>query len=255
MPAVEPFRAWYDALERRHTADLTFQEVRRGVQALSTAYVEKRGTHLDTVLGTAGKRAAFALFYAPLHFLTVRDILRRIRPSTSDAAPKKILDLGCGTGPAGAAWALEAGGPVPVTGIERNSWAAGEARWTYRTLGVRGTVRSIDLTRSPVVAGPETGIVAAFTINELMPRDREILRERLLEAAGKGAAVLVVEPIARRPLPWWDDWVAVFTGAGGQAGRWKFPADLPPSLRLMTKAAHLVHHQLRARSLWLPGNV
>ena len=55
-------------------------------------------------LDSAGKRAAFALFYAPLHFIAVTEVIRAL--ATSREAPATILDLGCGTGAAGAAWAL-----------------------------------------------------------------------------------------------------------------------------------------------------
>src|SRR2546427_6587849 len=103
---ADPFLAWFDSLQMRHLSSLTFQEVRRGVQALSTIYVENRG-RIDSgaVLNGAGKRAAFAMFYAPLHFLLVREIVRAL--SATKKKPTTIMDFGCGTGSAGAAWALE----------------------------------------------------------------------------------------------------------------------------------------------------
>ena len=231
-------------------ADLTFQEVRRAVQALSTAYVEKRQTDARQVLRSAGKRAAFALFYAPLHFLTVRAIVRKI--DAGSECGKKIVDLGCGTGVAGSAWALEADARPELVGIERHSWAAGETRWTYRKLGVRGTVLSVDLNSTPL-SGRRAGIIAAFTINELESDQRDVLRQRLLAAGERGASVLIIEPIARRLTPWWDDWKTVFESSGGRSDDWRFRAELPPSLRLMDKAAHLDHSELTARSIWLPG--
>src|SRR5262245_66504985 len=97
---------WYAALEERHLASLTFPEVRRALQSLSTLYVGKREKiAAGTALDGAGKRAAFALFYGPLHFMTVRAVALALGP----AAPKRIVDLGCGTGVAGAAWASAAG--------------------------------------------------------------------------------------------------------------------------------------------------
>src|SRR5256885_1611199 len=99
---ADPFLAWNDALQKRHLANLTFQEVRRSVQALSAIYVESR-SRLDSgvVLAGAGKRAAFAMFYSPLHFLLVRQVVRAL-----DAAakiPPTIMDLGCKTGTTSAA--------------------------------------------------------------------------------------------------------------------------------------------------------
>jgi len=38
----DPFPAYYAALEARHRAELTFAEVRRALQALSSLYVERR---------------------------------------------------------------------------------------------------------------------------------------------------------------------------------------------------------------------
>src|SRR5260221_11312791 len=92
------------ALERRHLADLTFSEVSRALRSLSSAYVERRGRlAAGAALDGAGKRAAFALFYGPLHYLLVREIVGRL-PGADRAVPR-LVDLGCGTGAAGAAWA------------------------------------------------------------------------------------------------------------------------------------------------------
>ena len=61
---------WLAALEDRHLAKLTASEVARALRALSSCYVERR-TKLTSgaALDSAGKRAACALFYGPLHFL------------------------------------------------------------------------------------------------------------------------------------------------------------------------------------------
>src|SRR3954467_1833241 len=103
---TDPFLPWHDSLEKRHLASLTFQEVRRSVQALSAIYVEQRD-RIDSgaVLNGAGKRAAFAMFYGPLHFLLIREIVRAL--DATRRSPDTILDIGCGTGVAGAAWGLE----------------------------------------------------------------------------------------------------------------------------------------------------
>src|SRR5262245_7762681 len=150
------FGNWMAALEERHLADLRVPEVTRALRALSSAYVERRrqGAPLDKrtrhaaapgegrqVLGaldSAGKRAAFALFYAPLHFIAVAEVVRArggVTPSS-----KTIVDLGCGTGAAGAAWALTSPGTSSrdddkraaspsVLGIDRHPWAVEEANW------------------------------------------------------------------------------------------------------------------------------
>src|SRR3954464_12502113 len=93
-------RRWLGALEARHLASLTPSEAARALRALSSCYVERRARlAAGGALDSAGKRAAFALFYAPLHFLVTREVVRAV-----DAAPGivALTDLGCGTGAAGA---------------------------------------------------------------------------------------------------------------------------------------------------------
>src|SRR5262249_54036029 len=84
---------WLSALETRHFSELTFQEVARALRALSATYVERRDRiRSGATLAGAGKRAAFALFYGPLHYLLVREIVRALADST--IAPT-LVDLGC----------------------------------------------------------------------------------------------------------------------------------------------------------------
>jgi hypothetical protein len=245
---TDPFPAWFAALERRHLEVLEFREVRKALQSLSSLYVERRG-RLGTgaALETAGKRAAFALFYGPLHFLLLRSIVRELNAGAPP--PRAILDLGCGTGVAGAAWALECTPPPALEGIDVSGWATGEARWTYGRLGLEGKARRDDLARV-ALGGRETGVVAAFTVNELDAAARDALRARLLDGDGP---VLVVEPLARAVVPWWNEWEAAFRAAGGRADEWRFRAELPPTLKLLDRAAGLDHAQLTARSLFRPA--
>src|SRR4051812_9651002 len=98
------FADWLAALEARHLANLRVPEVTRALRALSSAYVERRHkVAAGATLDSAGKRAAFALFYAPLHFIATQLVVRALE--AGDPAPASILDIGCGTGAAGAAWA------------------------------------------------------------------------------------------------------------------------------------------------------
>ena len=153
MDPVDPVEAWIAAVDERHRADLDFKELRRGIQALSSLYVERRAKLRTSVgpLRGAGKRAAFAAFFGPLHFLTVRRVVRKL--GAASPAPPRILDLGCGTGACGAAWALEAGGRPVVLGYDLNTWVLKEASWTYRTLGIRGRVRRADVNRLRLPGG------------------------------------------------------------------------------------------------------
>jgi len=234
--------AWCRDLEERYLRDLTFPEVRRGLQALSRFYVERqRRFDGRAALDGAGKRAAFALFYSPIHFLVVDHVVRAL--GLHDPHPGAILDLGCGAGASGAAWSAAAGCAPRVTGFDRNPWALQEAARTYRHWGIRGQTVRADASRWRA----EGAVVAGWVVNELAEPERHGLAERLLRCAGP---VLVVEPIAARPVPWWSEWERGFERGGGRADLWRFPAELPDLVRRLDRAAGLDHRELTARSLF-----
>jgi len=248
------FEKWIDELEKRHLAELRVSELTRALRALSSAYVERRHTVTrGGPLDTAGKRAAFALFYAPLHFLAATHVIQAIDGAIQPPA-LTIVDIGCGTGAAGAAWALAMGGSPVVTGLDRHPWAVEEARWTYRVLAVTGSARQGDAARLPRLEKGGAAI-AAYVLNELLPDARRQVEARLLDAAARGARVLILEPIARSVAPWWDDTACRVADAGGRADEWRFAIDLPPLLQTLDKAAGLNHRELTVRSLWLPGKL
>jgi len=245
----DPFLRWLGALEERHFAALNFQEVRRAVQALSALYVERRNRIAQgSALDGAGKRAAFATYFAPLHFLLVREIVRALGAARD--VPSDILDLGCGNGIAGASWALEMNPHSRIIGIDRNSWAIREAKWTYGAFDLRAAVRSEDLATFKI--GRNTGVIAAFTINELSDEVRTRMLRELLSVARQGSPVLVIEPIARSVASWWSDWAREWIAAGGREDEWRFSVQLPETLALMDKAAGLDHRELTGRSMWIP---
>lgn len=248
---ADRFAAWVQALEARHLADLRFAEVTRALRALSSTYVERRGTLArGAALKGTGKRAAFALFYGPLHFLLVREVVRAIGAAATDRRP--IVDLGCGTGVAGCAWALEFEHPSRVVGVERHPWAVSEAEWTYRTLGLHARVVRNEVTRHRL-PGKGAGVIAAFLLNELSPEAAERLLDSLLGAARRGASGLVVEPLARAATPGWPIWQAAVEAAGGRADEWRVELDLPDVVRRLGRAAGLDPREATARTLYLPG--
>lgn len=243
------FTNWLSALEARHLADFRVAEVTRALRALSSAYVQRRQTlAAGAALNSAGKRAAFALFYGPLHLLTVGQILRVVEAGVPP--PSEIVDLGCGTGVGGAAWAFCAGGSPRITGIDRHGWAVEESRRTYRDFGLRGHARIGDLKRLPPIR-PSTAVIAAYVLNELDDERRRALETQLRDAATRGARVLIVEPIARPLTPWWDETASRLKALGGREDDWRFPVELPPLLRLLDKSAGLHHQELTARSLYI----
>jgi SAM-dependent methyltransferase len=251
MTPDDRFHRWMAALEVRHLADLTFPEVSRALRALSSAYVERRSRlAAGAALDGAGKRAAFALFYGPLHYLLVCEILRAL-PRMARSLPR-FVDLGCGTGAAGAAWATVCGGSPVGLGIDRHPWALAEAARTYTAFGITARTRQGDAAGAPFPKAP-CAILAAFTVNELADDARATLQARLLDRAAHGDSVLLVEPIARRVAPWWDGWKAAFGAVGGRVDEWRISVELPPLVAKLDRAAGLNHRELTARSLWLAG--
>ena len=245
----DPLGSWLAALEDRHLADLRVSEVTRALRALSSAYVERRDRLAKgAALDGAGKRAAFALFYGPLHFLVVRAVVRSLGAAASPV--DLIADLGCGTGVAGAAWALECVPRARVFGIERHPWAADEARWTCRALGLDADVRCGDLSRVRFPARA-SAVVAAYTANELPEDARAAMLREAVAANARGARVLIVEPIAKSAVRWWPAWADEVRAAGGREDEWRFPIELPGITGRLGRAAGLDHRELTARSLYL----
>lgn len=101
------FDRWLEASCARWMPPLTFQEVRKGIRAVSSLYLERRaaGRIGPRLAQGRGKRAAFATYYAALHFLTAWHAVQRLGPARLGRV-RRIYDLGCGTGAAGAAVAL-----------------------------------------------------------------------------------------------------------------------------------------------------
>ena len=161
------FDTWIHDLETRHLADLRFAEVSRALRALSSTYIERRATiHHGAALAGAGKRAAFALFYGPLHYLTVSEVVRGLEAGILD--PAVLVDLGCGTGASGAAWAAQVRPQRPAIAIDRSPWAIAEAAHTYRHFGQR--VRTIQDDMASATWPAAAALLAAFAVNELSSR-------------------------------------------------------------------------------------
>jgi hypothetical protein len=245
----DAFDAWIAGLESRHFAELTFPEVSRALRALSSTYVERRRKLSEgAALAGAGKRAAFALFYAPLHYLLIEHIAAHLQDATHKVPT--IVDLGCGTGASGAAWARAFPSVPRVVAIDSHPWAVAEAAATYRAFGVGATVRRGDIATARLPDSP-AAILAAFTMNELTDAARDELLGRLVTRAGRGDRVLVVEPLAGGAAPWWRRWQQAFELAGGRSDEWRVHAELPRIVQKLDRAAGLNHREITGRSLWL----
>jgi hypothetical protein len=243
------FYRWIASLETRHLADLRFSEVSRALRALSSAYVERRRVLGDGgALAGAGKRAAFALFYGPLHFQLIAHVVRHLPDAVNGIAT--LVDLGCGSGASGAAWASACDPQPRIHAIDRSRWALVEAADTYAAFGIDARTRQGDVAGVRLPAGP-SAILAAFVVNEMTETDRGRLLTLLLDRARRGDRVLVVEPIGRIVGQWWHRWRDEFERAGGRADEWRFRADLPAIVAKLDRAAGLDHREITGRSLWI----
>jgi hypothetical protein len=241
---------WLDALHARHVATYRPKEFTHALQALSVRYVERRKElPARSPLDSAGKRAAFAAFYAPLHFLTVQEILGEVAPGP---APARIADLGCGTGVCGAAWALHSGdrSESVVAGVDDHQWAVEEARWNLKTLGIDGRVTRGDLTTVVNGSLAVDAIVMGWAVNELTADARALVLSTLTAFAANRGPVLIVEPLSHAVSPWWEEWVSAFAPAGGRADEWKFRIEQPAMLKELSHRAGFRRDVLGARSLF-----
>ena len=126
-------------------------------------------------------------------------------------------------------------------------------------LGYSGRSRRTDLVRAAetlarrtVDAG--TSVVAAWSVNELEADARAALLPALLALGDRGCRVLVVEPLSRAAVPWWDEWVGAWERRGGQSAEWKLDTALPAALAALSDEAGFRRDTLGARTLWIEGN-
>ena len=246
-----PIDGWLATLEQRHLANLRRSELTRSLRALSSCYVERReqlpgGAALDG----AGKRAAFALFYGPLHFLTIDAVVRALGATTSFI--DTIDDLGCGTGVGGAAWALACDRHPRIRGVDRNAWAVGEANWTYGQFGLHGRATTGDAVRGLAVKSSGHPALFAYAVNEFPEEQRGLLLEKLIASARSRGSFLIVESIARRDKSWWPEWAERLGSEGARVDEWRFPAALPAALLQIAKSAGLHPRELTARTIYKP---
>jgi hypothetical protein len=243
----DAFDTWIEKLFARWMGELTHQEIARALKALTQDYVQRRQRLHGKALAGRGKQAAFACYYAPRHFVIVREVLKALGTAAIGGTPMPLIDLGCGSGVAGAAWALHNGGNV--VGVELDPEILREAAFTFRDLGVRGGGVRCHLAKYRWPKAP-LKIVAAFTINELEEADREHLWRELERQIKSGSRVLIIEPLSTRIAPWWREWAERITELGGRADEWHFEIELPERVHLLGKSAGLKPDKLGARTLW-----
>lgn len=256
---TDRFEHWVDATFERWQRDLTHQEIARALKALTRDYVQRRRRLRGKALSGRGKQAAFALYYGIRHYVIVRETLNALGdctrkglypPSEARGRPRAIIDLGCGTGVAGAAWAVHCGGEPLVAGVELDPEVMRECAFTYKDLKLRGGAIRCHLSKYRWPK-PPVGVIAAFTVNELEGPDRERLWNQLEKQVKGGSRVLILEPLATRITPWWREWAEQMAKLGGRADEWHFDVKLPEKVHLLGKSAGLRPERLGARTLWL----
>ena len=160
------------------------------------------------------------MFYGPLHYLLIREIVRAI-PGAADGAPS-LVDLGCGTGAAGDAWAVACRTRPQVIGVDRHPCTLTDAAHTYREFDLRAKTMRGACGDGCVSEVALALILAAFTVNELPDDARDALLPRLLACASAGDRILIVEPLGeRRGADGGALWQLAFVAAGGRADEWR----------------------------------
>ncbi len=251
------FEAWLEKVRARHVPPLTSRELHAGVRALSARYVERRGEEpvSGRALDGAGKRAAFASYYAPLHFLVAHHALAALFADELGDL-ERILDFGCGSAAVGAAAARAAGdargAPVPLLGVDPSGWALSEARTTLACFGVRGRLRRARLPAALPRGATGDLWLFGWTLNELAPDEREAVRGGIEAGVRRGARVLVIEPLAGSVTPWWPEWREALASGGLVDDELRVRPDLPARLAEIDRATGLRHAELGARVLHGP---
>ena len=162
------FECWLAERTTQAEQELSFRQIRQGVQAVQSDYIcRMRGKALpNKPLEGRAKRAAFATFYAALHFRTVQGWLED-EPLGTLRGIQKVTDLGCGTGTVGTAVALAIEPRPLVLGLDRSTWAIEETRQTYRSFRLKGKARRCTLPGGLPRGEPGELLVAGWSVNEL----------------------------------------------------------------------------------------
>ena len=241
---------WTAAAHDKWARDLTFQELRKSVSAVSDWYVHKRGTDRlgDRATDGRGKRASFIVYFGTLHLLLVQAWLAE-RPSVR---AKAVVDLGCGPGVVGAAVARWCGASR-VWASDRLGGHLEVAAWTGRALGVKLQTRKVALPSAvPSIREPSL-LTLGWVLNELDDDTRAQTVVALRRAMAEGAGLLIFAPLSTRATPWWSAVVTQLTEGYPEAeeGIFRCRPNRPPLVVDLDRATRLDHRELGARYLFI----
>ena len=251
-PAADPLLPYLEKLFTEALEELRYPELRKGVQALSALYVHSRekGPIANRAADGRGKAAAFRCFYAPLHLIVARALIRAL---PQGPAPALLRDLGCGSGAAGAGVALALGerGPTPeLVGVDRVAQHLRFAREGWSALGLRGKVRSGVLPAALGAPLAHAMPVFGWSLNELSAEDRAATVAGVERWLRRGSGLLILEPLSLKVSPWWPELRGRLAEHGVDEVVFKQRIALPQRLRDLDKAAGLDHQELGCRALW-----
>jgi hypothetical protein len=250
-PVRARFDAWVAAEAARAEADLRFADVRRGAQALSSLYVQKRGQGglARKAADGVGKQAAFASYYAPLHFFAAWHAARDAGLVPAGSAGWTVTDLGCGTAPVSAAVLADAPEAGRARGLDVAAWVPRAALRTWAAFGVAGRARVGRLPGALPKLGPKDLVVAGWSLNELEPADRDAVLVRIAQGLQRGAGLLLLEPLSTRAVPWWPAAAAALTANGAREAEVRVAFDRPEWVARLDQATGLDHRVVGARVL------
>ncbi len=205
-----------------------------------------------------GKKAAFATYYGPLHFLTVYPVVADWLKNCPNP-PERILDLGCGTGACGAAIALALQhtfpdlAPPEVSCLDQSPWALGEAKKTYRAFGLEAKTKKGTLPRDFPRTRKADCIVLGWAVNELSRESNTVLLSKLASALQEPLTIFIFEPLSSKLSPWWDSWASRLSPAGVISKIFKTEQERPKWIEKLDHASGLDHRILGARVLHSAG--
>lgn len=248
-PLATTFDHWLASVVGRYVPPLTYAELRKGVQALSMLYVERRdeGNVAARAIDGQGKRGAFATYYAALHFITVHHALEMMGGTDTVGTPRRIIDLGCGTGVVGAALATALPGSPAVLGVDRSGWALEEAERTWAAFGVSGRAVRAELPDGVPQIGEGDMIALGWSLSEWDDVTRAKFLRRLFKYLRKGVSLFIAEPLSTQVAPWWDEWAEQLASFGVSQELCKIAIVRPQWIQDMDKASRLDHQVVGAR--------